>query len=352
MTGVTAGPAVPETLEQLLSPEWLSAALGMRWPGIEVTAVTPGPVISRVSTNARFTIECAGGVPEGLSPRLCGKGYFTEVGRVFRHVGEAEASFYRDVAAATGMRTLSCVYADVDPQTRHGVVITEDVAAQGAVFLDARSDYSPDQAAASLGELAKLHAATWENEQLASAGWVQSRIETYFQQRGVKDIEANFGSDIGAGVPAAARDAQRIVDCLHTLAVRAPHEQPWSLVHGDSHVGNVYLDGAGRPSFVDWQMVQRGPWYLDVGYHLASALTVDDRRACEQDLVRHYLDELRRLGVDAPAQDDAWRGVRRGIVYGFFLWGITLKVDPAITSILLTRLGTATADHDAFAAID
>jgi len=38
-------------------------------------------------------------------------------------------------------------------------------------------------------------------------------------------------------------------------------------------------------------------------------------------------------------------------VYGFFLSGITLKVDPAVTSTQMERLGTATADHDAFATI-
>src|SRR5205807_4643220 len=120
---------------------------------------------------------------------------------------------------------------------------------------------------------------------------------------------------------------------------------------GDAHVGNLYLDDAGRPSFVDWQLVQRGPWYLDVGYHMASALTIEDRRRSEQDLVHHYLGRLAAGGVEAPSWDEAWLGVRRGILYGFFLWGITLKVDPAVTSKLLERLGTAAADHDVFAAM-
>ena len=48
---------------------------------------------------------------------------------------------------------------------------------------------------------------------------------------------------------------------------------------------------------------------------------------------------------------EAWLGVRRGVLYGFFLWGITLKVDPAVTSKLLERLGTAAADHDVFVAM-
>ena len=47
---------VPDTLDEVLDPAWLSAALGLSFPGIEVTDVHPGPVVSRVSTNARFRI--------------------------------------------------------------------------------------------------------------------------------------------------------------------------------------------------------------------------------------------------------------------------------------------------------
>ncbi|MDT3439904.1 aminoglycoside phosphotransferase family protein [Pseudofrankia sp. BMG5.37] len=343
---------VPDTLEDVLSSAWLTAALGRRFPGLEVSTVTPGPVISRVATNARFRIECVGGVPPGLSANLCVKGYFTEVGHAARATGEHEAWFYRDVAASTGMRTLRAVYADVDPLTHHGVVITEDVVAEGATFLDARSDYTPDQAAESLTELARLHAAAWGDPALADARWLAGRMDGYLRVRGVREIRDNFAGPIGAGVPAEVRDAERLAAAYRVLAARAKAVPRWTVIHGDAHVGNVYLDGAGRPSFVDWQTAQRGPWYLDVGYHIASALTVDDRRHAERDLVRHYLDQLRAGGVDVPSWDDAWLGVRRGMVHGFFMWGITLKVDPAITSLLLTRIGTAVADHDALAAVE
>src|SRR4051812_24550556 len=151
--------ATPETLEEVLEPAWLTAALRPTFPGIEVTSVSPGPVVSRVSTNARFHIECAGGVPDGLAPDLCVKGYFGEFGPLARTAGEPEANFYRTLASSTGVRTLHAVYAEVDPETKNNVVITEDVVVQGATFLDALSDYSPEQTAASLGELAKLHAA-------------------------------------------------------------------------------------------------------------------------------------------------------------------------------------------------
>jgi hypothetical protein len=343
---------VPRTLADLMSPAWLTSALSPRFPGIRITRVTPGPVVSRVSTNARFLIECEAGVPRGLPPNLCGKGYFSGEGWPARHVGAFEVSFYRDLAARTGVRTLRSVYADVDPATGHGVVITEDVVAQGATFLDATSTYTPALAAESLAELAKLHAATWGDPATGAASWLTPRLESHLAQRGVKEIRGNFESDIGAGVPEGVRDAERLVEAYRTLTEQTRSASPWSVIHGDAHVGNLYLDSDGRPSFMDWQLVQRGPWYLDVGYHLASALTVEDRRRTEKDLVRHYLDELRAAGVEAPSWDDVWLGVRRGFLHGFYLWGITLKVDPAVTGVLLHRLGTAAADHDAYAAAD
>ena len=87
-------------------------------------------------------------------------------------------------------------------------------------------------------------------------------------------------------------------------------------------------------------------------------LTVADRRAREDDLLRHYLDELQRFlgaergaGITAPALDVARQGIRRGILHGFYLWGITQKVNPVITTAMLTRLGTAAADHDVYTAV-
>jgi hypothetical protein len=339
MTATTV--PVPDTLEQALSPQWLTAALQPRFPGIEVKTVLPGPVVDRISTNARFSIECA----DGRSQALCVKGYFNEIGRTARYIGAPEAGFYRDLAAATGVRTLSSVYADIDPATQHGVVITEDVASQGATFLDGNSPYTPDQTAQTLSEFARLHAATWSDPRYDNVGWLDPRVgrvlEVWGESTTIDIIDRNLNGPNGQGVPGEVRDARGLVDAYRSLAPSGA----WCVIHGDAHVGNLFLDAGGTASLVDWQLVQRGMWYMDVGYHIASTLTVEERRRSERDLLQDYLDCLASYGVTPPPRDDAWHAIAHGMLHGFFLWGITTKVDPAIIVTLLTRLGTAVADR-------
>lgn len=331
---------VPDSLEQALSVEWLTAALG-----IDIVAVVPGPVVDRISTNARFSIRTA----DGRSRRFCVKGYFNDIGRAARYVGAPEAYFYRELAAATGVRTLHSVYADIDPHTQHGVIITDDVVAQGATFLDGNSPYTPDHTAQTLAEFARLHATTWASPRCADAPWLAPRLGRALDVWGLTTtldiIGRNLDGPNGQGVPASVSDPQRLVDAYRALVEM--HVEPWCVIHGDAHVGNVFLDTGGMGCLVDWQLVQRGAWYLDVGYHIASTLTVDERRGAERDLLRHYLDALASHGVTPPPWAEAWRAIAFGMVHGFYLWGITTKVQPAIIATLLHRLGTAVADHDA-----
>lgn len=350
MTSETDAAEVPSTLERVLSPDWLSTALGRSYPGITVRSATLGPVVAHVSTNARFHIEYDGAT--GLPHDLCVKGYFAADQVSSARAGEQETFFYRDMAERSGVRTLHAVWADVDPVAHHGVVITEDEAVKGATFLDALSPYSPEQAAESLELYATLHGRTWAALDLPSLEWLTGRSEMILNTRGLTEISGNFEGPIGLGIPVPVRDPERLLRIARSLGPTLTNAEPWCVVHGDAHPGNFFLDRDGRPHMADWQNVSRGPWYLDVGYHLAAALNVKDRRRTERDLLAHYLDALRRHEGEPPSFDEAWRSLSFGIVYGLYLWAITLKVAPPITTELLTRLSTATLDHDAFATVE
>ncbi|HVU72692.1 MAG TPA: phosphotransferase [Mycobacteriales bacterium] len=336
---------VPDTLEQALDPGWLTAALGQRFPGVDVTGVERTGETSRITSNVRFHID--GTIPDGLAPDLCVKGYFNEAGLQARTAGLPEALFYRDVADKTGMRTLRCVYAGVDLAATNAVILTEDVISQGGHFLDGTSEYSVEQTAQSLTELAQLHGSTWGA--VPNDEWIASRLGVTLESRGAPLIKENFAKPHSADVPDAVRDADRLVAVYRQVAARARAVQPGCVIHGDTHVGNVFIAGDGNPSWLDWQVVQKGPWFVDVGYHIASALTVDKRRAHEDELLRHYLSELSARGGEPPSFDEARTLIRSGEVHGFYFWAITIYVAPPIIASLLHRLGTAIEDHDSYA---
>jgi hypothetical protein len=333
---------IPQTLEEAMSLPWLSAALGT-----EVTGVSPGEVDNRVSTNLPLRVELA----DGSSRDLWIKGYFSEIGRQYRFGGVSEAAFYRDLVERTGVRTLRPAVAMVDFDSSENIIVTEDELGSGARFLHALDDFTPDQAARSLEELATLHASTWMDPGLCDTPWLANRCNLYTVTRGLEEIRTNFDGPTGVGVPDVVRDATRLFEAYCVLGDRIGSTTPWSVIHGDPHIGNICIDGAGHPFLVDWQLVQRGPWYIDVGYHIASVLTVEDRRQAESELLQHYLEQLGTRGIQIPARD-VWPGIRLGMLHGFYLWAITLKVDPRKTAVLLERLGTAVADHDAFDEIE
>jgi Phosphotransferase enzyme family len=349
LTRETRAVQVPESPAELLTVEWLTEALDRRFPGIRITDVTPGAVMTRISTNAFFRIECEGDRPSGLPAELCAKGYFSDTGTsAYRSAGESEAHFYRDLVTSVGVRTLPSVYADVDPATRHGVVITEDITASGATFVDPMKAKSPADVAVSLEQYAGLHARTWNDPRVGTAEWLAPRIASTGGVRSVSQIQEQFDGPVGSGVPREARQADRLVEAYRSLPAITGAARTWCLLHGDAHIGNLFADVEGRPGLLDWQLVQRGPWYVDVGYHVASSLSVEDRRSSERDLLQHYLDRLAGSGVEVPADDEAWLGFCCGIVYGMFLWSITQKVRPEITTVLLGRLGSAAMDHGVY----
>ena len=59
-----------------------------------------------------------------------------------------------------------------------------------------------------------------------------------------------------------------------------------------------------------------------------------------------YDNDVNLWGMN-PTDDQQLAGAIMKVVGGFYLWGITLKVDPPITAALLERLGTAVDDHGA-----
>ncbi|HZU78543.1 MAG TPA: oxidoreductase family protein, partial [Acidimicrobiales bacterium] len=240
---------------------------------------------------------------------------------------EVEVRFYQQAATALAARIPRCHFADVDVDTARFVLLLEDLspARQG----DQMAGCTVDEAAAALDELAMVHAPRWGDPGLRTLDWLDRRNET-----GLAFLEAlypgmfagfaeRYGDDLAEPV---GRIGEAFFPHVGTyLRLEAPVR---TIQHADFRVDNLLYgaDDGTRIAVVDWQTVALGPGAADVAYFLGGSVEVDDRRANEKDLLRHYLDHLQALGADGYEFDELWEDYRR---YAFA--GLVMAVGAAMT---------------------
>jgi hypothetical protein len=332
------------TLQKATDKDWLTRALEPVSGGAAVESLEVVEVIKTMATKVRFAVRFAG---SDESRAFCLKG-FLDVDAATAKGGATtvrEADFYGQVAPLVSVRTPTCVSSIIDRHDQQGVIIMRDLIKDGARFCSALEAFTVDQAAQSLEQIARLHV---RGDLLTRFPWIDNRIAQlahaqYVPQPALQDL---LNGPRGEGLPARTRDAGVLIAGMKMLAQKDGGEQQ-TLVHGDAHAGNIYRTAEG-PGLIDWQLLQKGSWALDVPYHICAVLEVADAEREERRLLSHYLDVVRALGGAAPELDTAWARYRASIVYGFYLWSITRRVDPAITNVFVQRLGASVSRHDSY----
>jgi hypothetical protein len=334
--------AVPATLAEALDPAWLSRALAPVSGGAAVTSVECVEVLRTVATKARFTVTFE---DRPGTHAFCLKGLL-DVDAMTARGGPTcvrEADFYGLIGPNVAVRVPDCVAAVIDRQRQQAIIIMRDLIAEGARFCSALEPLTADQAAASLEQIARLHAGS---PLLDQSPWINRRIADLAEAKyvTVQQLQDMLDGPRGEGLPPGVRNAERLVEGMRALAARDGERRQF-LVHGDSHAGNLYQTADG-PGLIDWQLLQRGGWALDVAYHVAAVLPVEVAEREERVLLDHYLATARALGCELPEREEAWLQYRESALYGYYLWAITRRVEPAIITLFVQRLGSAVARHE------
>jgi Phosphotransferase enzyme family len=338
-------PHVPRTLAQAMDPAWLTQALAPVTGGASITLVETVEVIRTVATKVRFKATFDG-ARDG-SESFCLKGFLDIDPEMARGgaVTVLEADFYTKLAPTLSVRVPECAATVIDREAQLGVVIMRDLIGQGARFCSALEAFSVDQAAQSLEQLARLHTS---GAPLSDMPWVRRRIAELARAQYVPQptLQEMLDGPRGEGLPTRTRNAALLIQALRALVVH-DEANPQVLVHGDAHAGNIFRTAQGH-GLIDWQLLQRGGWALDVPYHIAAVLAVEVAEKEERALLAHYLDAVRRLGGETPGAEEAWIQYRACVVYGYYLWSITRRVDPAIINVFMGRLGASVTRHDSY----
>ena len=347
---------VAETLDEVLAPDHLSAALGERHPGVRVESARALDVGHGVATRTAVELTYAPGGGRGLPTRMFLKAGFE--GEATAHLlGSGlflrEARFYRDIAPTLSVPTPRCYYAGPDEATGQGVLQLEDLTGR-AEFPGLGGALAVDEAEVFARELAGLHAARWADGDAPDLAWLPD-LDAVAQGPFRSDpdrLRRNLAGARGAVAPVAVADPDRIAAGFGAFAGWATTE-PACLVHGDSHGGNIFHADDGRHGWFDWQMLHRGHWALDLSYLLAGCLTVDDHARHVRSLLAAYLDALGRAGADTPGADAAWGAYRRATAFGLFVWAtVRESIIPVETCVtMFERYAVAAADADVFGAL-
>ncbi|NKI15966.1 phosphotransferase [Spongiibacter sp. KMU-166] len=310
-----------------LNAEWIGNALSIRFPGVTVTDSRIIDVIPGTTTKVRVAVKYnQAGLDMGLPGRLIVKGGFEAHSEAMSSAYVAENRFYALVQQHVDLRSPSCYYADSDPDSWQSIIIMEDLVARGVTFCHPLQTHSFQQVADRLRAMARYHGQSWNSPEFQPGG-VLGNIDIPFTDSVMDYIDFYLSAEQwnrllalprGAAVPRAFHDREWLREKL--LALKKYHEgQPRSILHGDTHLGNLYIDADGTPGFFDPQ-VRQGPWHYEVCYHLIAALDVCDRRRWDRPLLEVYLNALQQQGISTPDFDQAWDALRREVVWGLFIF--------------------------------
>ena len=275
---------------------------------------------------------------------------------------ENEVRFYREIRPQLEFETPQIYASTFDNETGQFGVIMEDLNVRNVQFPNATTDVSVEQVAGLLRTLATLHAAYWQSPKLDNElSWISTPTKG-----GMSDVFATIGLDLIKDQVEKNQFKQDLIapiglnlDQMWDKLTSFQHEmeqQPQTLLHGDTHIANTYLlpekgDGSDGGLF-DWQLMVRGHWAHDVSYVICTGLSIDDRRAHLDHLLKGYLADLADKGVsNAPDFDLAYSQVSRSIMWGLVVgWLITPPANygEEITTANISKLVAAVMDLESF----
>ncbi|KUI47590.1 aminoglycoside phosphotransferase [Mycobacterium sp. GA-1199] len=346
--------SLPRSWEEI-TPGWMTAVLGKHFPGATVDAVSVALRDDGTNRRARLALRySAGSGPATVFAKAVDPDH-AEL------VALTSGLFHEPRLFSSGVSLPldhPAVYAAlIDEPGSNFVMIMEDVVARGADPRDSTRPMTVEQVANGVRGLARMHSQFWGERLTANPalGWVEPFVAFEGLEHAPLDIaRKRLGSTVSSEIVEMS-GTELFVDiwarCIGTLTT-SPH----TLLHGDPHIGNTYVLPDDDVGFLDWQMARRGNWSLDLGYFLQGALTIEDRRKAERDLLDEYRAALRLPADELPSAEEVWLRYRASVAHGLAIWMATLSGGDAwqsadICLALAQRYSAAFVDLDTRAAL-
>ena len=346
-------PPLPVRIEDVTTA-WLDAAIGAATPGAGIEDSQVLEVIHGTCTKLRLRLEPdAAARAAGIPVQVMMKAGFEPHSRAMHYMHAQEVHAYADVAPVSPLRMPTCYFAAYDAQAQQGIVIMEDLRERGVEFLHPQRPQTPEAVAKRLSALARHHALTWGSRDIEPGGrfdFADDYIDGFEVYGKTVLTPLVWQSYVDSSRGAATSVRFHSLDWMRgTLAKLSRHSKtvPRVLLHGDTHLGNLYIDTDGEPGFFD-SLPHVGRAMIEIAYHLTCALDVPDRREHERDLVAHYRAELIANGIEPPPLDALMHDYGCYLATGYLIFLVNAAdfQPEAINTAYTARFSAAMLDHD------
>jgi hypothetical protein len=289
---------VTDAPTESLTPERITSLLAERGHEAKVVGFTHTRVgTGQMGANYRLDLEFEGDRGD-VPPSLVAKTSFgpPERRRIAAGSYRTEITFYRDLSLRVAARVPGFWGAWTNEDCTDFVLLLEDLAPreQG----DQIDGCTVEQATLAAQNLAGLHGPLWSDP------WLTEHLAPFDERQGA-DLDSVFPAMIDMFLgrfghrisPQTAAVYEELRDVLGSWF--ANRMEPFGLVHGDYRLDNLLFAPDGSDvAAVDWQTVSLGLPTRDLAYLCGTGLSVEDRRAADDDIVAAYHERLVGYGVD------------------------------------------------------
>ena len=348
---------------EAITPEWMTEVLCRGTPGAAVISCSVGDRSDGSSNRARiFLTYNDAGTQAGLPTTVFCKSSVTLQNRVLLSnvgVAEGETNFFTKVRGRLEIEAPELYHAAYDPRTYAYIVVMKDIGAE-ADFCTHRSIIDREHADRMVDTLARLHSRFYQSPELGTEALPFKTWPTWWADNLAATPSYGDACDTGFGaaqslIPERLFKRRAEIWPATQTCIARHSELPQMLIHCDVHLANWYIAANGDMGLGDWHCTSIGHWSRDFAYATMTALTIEDRRRWEDDLLRLYLEKMAEYGAPKIDFDDAWINVRQQLPSALSFWTITLRpaegmpdMQPEDTSYeFVQRLATAMDDYDA-----
>lgn len=352
---------LPVEISQI-DKDLLTAGLSERFPGVRLGGIRIDEVHHGFSTILRVHLQPA---PDSRAVNLPAsvifKGGFEEGsrtrGRDYTYMSlEMEHHSYR-MLPQLGLTVPEVFGSYLDPERAQMMLLMEDLALRGVRFQNGFRPNGADQVRRRIGSLAAFHAKTWGSAELEGDG-KYTILPTngarmflgYMDHAGYDQAEWDkyVAMPRGMACPVQFHDYDWLRRTLG-YAAEMSDELPNCVVHGDTHLGNLYEEQDGTPGFFD-SLARREAGIMEVTYHICNAMDPVDRRRHERDLIAHYRGELARHGVKVPSLADFMHQYATFLVINYvtFIVNETTYQTESFNTVHAVRAAVAMMDNDTY----